>query len=602
MYKISFVVDRNPIRYYQAELLLFSLERFASHPREDILVQCVDGVDDIFLDFLRTSNYSYRIIEPFLDGKYCNKVRQLEAFEDDESCQGIFLLDTDVFVLEPMVPYKPETFCAKIVDGGNPPREVLERIFQAANIPAGNLTFTDWETDDQTYDSNFNGGYYYIPQKNIHPLSVNWKKWATWLFERPHLFNHPQQVMHTDQVSMALALRSTGIPYTGMPSNYNTPLHYSHPLRYFEPTGPVRMMHYHHMINRFGWLDAARSANEAIRKSVEKANAAIIRHADFHFFRLFKSTKSAETAQTGKTARLISQLQELLPSRSRKLRLILHAGTPKTGSTSLQFFFDQNQEALKASGILYPPIYLRTYAPKHQWLVHAFMQANVEMLTDYFRQILSDLDENIHTIILSTEGIYNHWHDYSPEARSFLTVWKEVFNLEIWTWFRSPQSFIKSLYRQNLKNPQIVKPCYGKDMSMADMLQDPWFEGHLDYLGFLIDLENIIGRQSNRVFKHGQDIVAAVIQELDLKGNFLFPERENIGLSDSSIEMLRIINRYPLSALEKEKCVQLLTEIDHITGQYPQQKQVDQHAELMIRERFALQAMHLKKNYNLSFE
>lgn len=53
---------------------------------------------------------------------------------------------------------------------------------------------------------------------------------------------------------------------------------------------------------------------------------------------------------------------------SRRLKLILHAGTPKSGTTSLQFFMAKNRKELKEKGILYPDHFLKNvYAPKHQW-------------------------------------------------------------------------------------------------------------------------------------------------------------------------------------------------------------------------------------------
>lgn len=69
-----------------------------------------------------------------------------------------------------------------------------------------------------------------------------------------------------------------------------------------------------------------------------------------------------------------SQLAELLkPSEQfngQKLKLIVHVGTPKTGTTSVQRYLDKKQRKLRGKGILYPHNLEKLQnptSPKHQW-------------------------------------------------------------------------------------------------------------------------------------------------------------------------------------------------------------------------------------------
>ena len=48
-------------------------------------------------------------------------------------------------------------------------------------------------------------------------------------------------------------------------------------------------------------------------------------------------------------AELLEPLEQL---QGRKLKLIIHAGTPKTGTTSLQTYLDKRQRKLRGKGIL----------------------------------------------------------------------------------------------------------------------------------------------------------------------------------------------------------------------------------------------------------
>ena len=57
-------------------------------------------------------------------------------------------------------------------------------------------------------------------------------------------------------------------------------------------------------------------------------------------------------------------------------RIILHIGTPKTGSTSLQFFLSNNRDILKEEGISYYPR-LHRYNPYGGWMNADFLLAQV---------------------------------------------------------------------------------------------------------------------------------------------------------------------------------------------------------------------------------
>jgi len=598
MFKVSFVVDKNPVLYYQAELLLFSLEHFAKQNKETILVQCTDEVDEKFLSFLRTNNYPFKIIEPYLDGKYCNKIKQLEAFYFDEKCDGVFLLDTDVFVLEPLIPYNSATFCAKVVDADNPPLKVLENIFDAAGLPHDQKAACDWA--GTTFASNFNGGFYYVPQKDLIAISEGWKKWATWLFARPALFETKEQAIHTDQVAMSMAICETGVGYKNLPSNFNCPVHSPDAQKYFNPDMPISLLHYHREINIFGLLNKEFSGNQQIEKAIEKANEALASQAQFIFFEGFRKSLIKPVVFSEKSNILHSKLSALNRKFNKKIRLILHGGTSKTGTTSLQFFFDRNHDELLKSGYFYPRVYMmNTFAPKHQWIMRSLIASDAELLFENFQAIFFQLPENIHTIVLSTEGIHNHWTDFSQESKSFLSILSEVFDVHFWVWFRKPASFMNSLYRQNLKNPKNEVSCYGQDLSLSEMLRDKWFLSHLDYLGFIYEMEAIF-KKNVSVFKFEGDIISVAKKRLNLRDGVNLNERENVGLSDAGIEMLRIINRFPLNAKEKEHCVSLLSKIDGILNNHPQMKSENSEAVSFINQTMAIQKHVLESDYNIS--
>ncbi len=569
---VSFVVDGLAIHYYQAELLLFSLSKFAKQPKENVLVHCTTRVDTGFIGFLQANGYPHKIIEPVLDGKYCNKIIQLDSFRGIAEA-NVFLLDTDMFVLEPLAVPDPRCFSAKTVDAPNPPLAVLTRIFAQAGLDLPPIIHADWQANDaKTVSGNFNGGFYYIPNQAIDSVFAAWFKWADWLYQRQSLFDSPQQAIHIDQVSMALAIHETKTPYRLVTANYNCPIHSPSPLSSLDQQAPIRILHYHREINGLGHLKAQHVDDPFLLSAIEKANQAMQDQARFEYYAPYRKSLVRPVEVTDTTAKLRAALSAWNSgSQAKPLKLILHAGTPKTASTSLQFFLAEHRQVLRQHGYLYPNNVSGEGAPKHQWLVDAFMHNNADLLIEKLAEIRSQLQgTDIHTLILSTEGIYNHWFDYNQEAKSFLSVLADQFAMELWVWFREPVAFVTSLYRQYLKNPKLPNvKCYGQDWSLSQMLSDEWFVKHLDYLGFVYETESLFGRQNIRLFEYKGNVVAQACHQLGLTGIAVETiPRRNPKLSAAASDLLRVINRYPIDLSDKKNLIELIGEMDKILGKY----------------------------------
>lgn len=163
-----------------------------------------------------------------------------------------------------------------------------------------------------------------------------------------------------------------------------------------------------------------------------------------------------------------NELAELLAPFDRPIKLILHVGTPKTGTTSIQTYLDKKQRKLRGRGILYPhnlKSFHNANAPKHQWFEKNLVTTHLTHFLENFKNIIAQVKEDTHTIILSSEGIYNYWWDFSAEAKAILKELGKLFDIEIWAWFAEPLVFIENFYRQCIRNPQIDNnPCYGKDL------------------------------------------------------------------------------------------------------------------------------------------
>ena len=272
--------------------------------------------------------------------------------------------------------------------------------------------------------------------------------------------------------------------------------------------------------------------------------------------------------RTPPSKQFASEIEQLLASINRsnntRLKLILHVGTPKTGTTSVQVYLDKKQRKLRQKGILYPNRFHNPNAPKHQWFERNLVGGNAISLVDNFKDIINHVEEHTHTILLSSEGIYNHWWDFPDESKALLLELNRLFDIEIWAWFRDPLAFAESFYKQCMRNPQVDHiSCYGRDLSFAEVLDDPWFSQHLDYIGFVNECDELFGKESVTLFDCKADTVATVIQRLGLTTPNDNPTpRKNNCMNSVSAELYRVVNRLPLSAKEKEKLVPHLNDLD----------------------------------------
>ena len=269
--------------------------------------------------------------------------------------------------------------------------------------------------------------------------------------------------------------------------------------------------------------------------------------------------------------------------KGQKLKLIIHAGTPKTGTTSLQIYLGKNQRKIRGKGILYPHKLEKLHnptAPKHQWLEKNLVTTHLEHFLENFKNIISQVKKDTHTIILSSEGFYNCWWDFPEESKGILCELSKLFDTEIWVWFREPLLFIESYYKQCIRNPQIESnPCYGKDLSFAEMLDIEWFSQHLNYQGFVNECQTLFGKNNVSVFKYEGDVVQEVIQKLGLATPHDNPSpRHNKSLNSASIALLRTINHYDIKAKDKELLMPHLKKINEIFENYANEPLIDEES------------------------
>jgi hypothetical protein len=155
------------------------------------------------------------------------------------------------------------------------------------------------------------------------------------------------------------------------------------------------------------------------------------------------------------------------------MKVILHIGMPKTGSTTLQRTFSANAELLEGLGICYPvglsssPCNHRILAyyvmsprsyPRH---MRAFMNESIslDLIEELSNKINSSIvkSASISTIVLSAEALYSQIRWYKKN-QYFTFIDSLASDLCISAYLRSPAKAYLSLCQQKLKASRFLSP------------------------------------------------------------------------------------------------------------------------------------------------
>lgn len=283
------------------------------------------------------------------------------------------------------------------------------------------------------------------------------------------------------------------------------------------------------------------------------------------------------------------------------LKIILHAGTPKTGTTSLQSYLHAEREQLRAGGTLYPAIELRgglaLAVPKHQWLIRLLRSGAAAELLDRVDIIAKTEATGCERMILSTEGLFNHWLDIAPAGRDALRTLAARYQVEMCVWFRDPVAYARSYYCQLLKNPPENHPLYGRDLSVDQLLDDRWFRRQLEYDRFVDEVTTVLGPGTVKPFAYGGDTVEAFCDVYGLPRPGSRPGRENVGLKHFGVDALRALNRHRNAGEAREAAVAAIVRLDRSVASAPfmlseaetaRVHAISDHGLTILRRRFGL--------------
>jgi len=180
----------------------------------------------------------------------------------------------------------------------------------------------------------------------------------------------------------------------------------------------------------------------------------------------------------------------------KKLKVFIHIGSTKTGSSAIQKLLSDNENKLLNSGIFYPSV--GRYSSAHHLLfaclhpsahgLHPEFFVDVQDRLVLFREMIQEIISvaqfhNCHTILLSTEYLWGQFNNnvYTEILDSFLN-----HEIHLLASLRKPHDWLASSYIQGVK--------YGV---FEDFLQ--WSDRKIFSKDFGFDFFNVLNEWSSRI-------------------------------------------------------------------------------------------------------
>lgn len=261
-----------------------------------------------------------------------------------------------------------------------------------------------------------------------------------------------------------------------------------------------------------------------------------------------------------------------------KRKLILHIGTQKTGSTSLQHHCYKHLDQLSEQGIYYPD--LGPWNPNHAIL--AFSGSNRRQFPDWLpgkyhnsdalkALVKSEFDKVCDlpmgtTTFVSFENFYTVLREgrNADFFRDFFAYYD--FDVTILAYFRRPSDHVFSLYHQRLK--MVLKPAPSFEEFCREKLDYYEYEANTEEIKRSLGVTTAVIRDYSNI---GVDVVSDVFSLLNVHvAQGRKQETLNVKLSFEGFSMLQEFHRAnlgkELSDLEVKKAIELREKAQNLAG------------------------------------
>jgi hypothetical protein len=228
--------------------------------------------------------------------------------------------------------------------------------------------------------------------------------------------------------------------------------------------------------------------------------------------------------------------------------LILHIGSNKTGTTSIQKVLMDNYQSLLEEGVLYPRLGT-TKLGAHHFLARSLLKQKEKLshyssemeFKDYLKGIKEEIsNKNIHTVLISSEALFWAKSVDFAKIKELFDIFKDV---RIVSYIRRQDQYIESFYNSRIRVGAIG---LGSLEKFAYRIDVDYFE-NFEVWSSLVEQEKIsvCMFEKNR-FKDG-DLIMDFLDKLSINSSALKIRKTNLNQSANmyAVKVLRILNIFP---------------------------------------------------------
>lgn len=296
------------------------------------------------------------------------------------------------------------------------------------------------------------------------------------------------------------------------------------------------------------------------------------------------------------------------------MKLILHIGTHKTATTSIQHFCALRRKFLRKNGILYPHNPNSAYVMNN--LASQMVHGKEQQTQNFLKKSLQTAKNcNAHTVVISGESFYamtgffkvlsgeemTREEYFSNEEKYIKALWDycQIFDtVKIFCTFRSQEEYANSLYNQLIKNTRGIDQDYLSFLGTFDLA--------LDYLKHIEIWEEYFGQENlhlvdfDTIKPNPTKYFCDVFLGAHLYSDDSSAIHSNKRLSRDVLEFKRTQNKKPF---DKAKAFVSIQAYNQISDEFPDDKNWQIFAPLSERQKIFLKYdqgnTDLKRHYNL---